>query len=119
MPVYSEEQVPPLLGVSTIGRTSEHFIITAHLDISPRPSLKYRRHELILHSDTSARKHVRRSNCAALQHTTSLAYLEYCEIPSYTSADVVSKKIIEKLRDLIEVHAEAIALTPQNDNLGG
>jgi hypothetical protein len=33
----------------------------------------------------------------ALQHTTSLAYLEYCEIPSCASADAVFKKIIEKL----------------------
>jgi hypothetical protein len=35
--------------------------------------------------------------CAALQYTSSLAYLEYCEIPSCASADAVLQKVIEKL----------------------
>lgn len=35
--------------------------------------------------------------CTALQHTSSLAYLEYCEIPSCASTDAVLKKIVEKL----------------------
>src|SRR5271155_1256143 len=34
--------------------------------------------------------------CAALQYSSRLAYLEYCEIPSCSSADAVLK-VIEKL----------------------
>jgi hypothetical protein len=62
-----------LVSQNKIRRASGHFIITAHLDISPLPtfikisSVCQRKacphHETILHFNTSARKHVQRSNC--------------------------------------------------------
>jgi hypothetical protein len=36
--------------------------------------------------------------CTAMQHTSSLAYLEYCEIPSCASIDAALNKVIERLR---------------------
>src|SRR4051812_28060085 len=85
-----------------IGRTSEHFIITAHLDISLLTSIKI---HLCVDGDMSpprvntALQHIcseactKIQLCAALQHTSSLAYLDYCEIPSCASADAVLKKV--------------------------
>src|SRR2546423_14573749 len=70
--LFYETSHSSLVSQCKIRRTSERFIITAHLDISPLTfievsSLSRRKtcphHESILHFNTSAQKHVQRSNC--------------------------------------------------------
>jgi hypothetical protein len=87
-------------------RFSELFIITAQLENFPRFHLNIvslctadmsssRASTLLQHICSEACTKIQL--CAALQHSSSLAYLEYCEIPSCASADAVLQGVIEKL----------------------